>query len=163
MLQAWFSTSILLFASELPSAPASSPSVQVTSEGIPAMPESSVQALMQLTQEFEELANTCLLVLHLEVSYWTWYVAACLYKNCVHATLFGRPLGKAGDKHSCVLYCMLLNIKDVTVLTGSQNLSVDSCWYLDLTCMPGVAEGSETCFIVSLRGQFPLAWILVLF
>jgi len=69
MLQAWFSTSILLFASELPSAPASSPSVHVTSEGIPAMPESSVQALMQLTQEFEELANTCLLVLHLEVSY----------------------------------------------------------------------------------------------
>lgn len=64
---AWFSTSILLFASELPSAPASSPSVQVTSEGIPAMPESSVQALMQLAQEFEELANTCLLVLHLEV------------------------------------------------------------------------------------------------
>jgi len=103
MLQAWFSTSILLFASELPSAPASSPSVQVTSEGIPAMPESSVQALMQLTQEFEELANTCLLVLHLEVSYWTRYVVACLYGNCVHATLFGRPLGEAGDKHSCVL------------------------------------------------------------
>jgi len=91
------------------------------------MPESSVQALMQLTQEFEELANTCLLVLHLEVSYWTRYVAACLYKNRVHATLFGRPLGEAGDKHSHVLYCMLLNIKDVTVLTGSQSLSIDSC------------------------------------
>jgi hypothetical protein len=100
MLQAWFSTSILLFASELPSAPASSPSVQVTSEGIPAMPESSVQALMQLTQEFEELANTCLLVLHLEVSYWTRYVATCLNENCVHATFFGRPLGEARDKHS---------------------------------------------------------------
>jgi len=69
VLQEWFSTSILLFASELPSAPASSPSVQITSEGIPAMPESSVQALMLLAQEFEELANTCLLVLHLEVSY----------------------------------------------------------------------------------------------
>ncbi|XP_069698515.1 exocyst complex component 4 isoform X1 [Periplaneta americana] len=63
----WFSTSILLFASELPRAPASSPHVQLTSEGIPAMPESSVQALMQLAKEFEELANTCLLVLHLEV------------------------------------------------------------------------------------------------
>ncbi|XP_021936020.1 exocyst complex component 4 isoform X2 [Zootermopsis nevadensis] len=63
----WFSTSILLFASELPSAPASSPRVHVASVGIPAMPETSVRALMQLAQEFEELANTCLLVLHLEV------------------------------------------------------------------------------------------------
>ncbi|KAJ9597949.1 hypothetical protein L9F63_011188 [Diploptera punctata] len=63
----WFATSILLFASELPRASASSPRVQVTTEGIPAMPESSVQALMQLAQEFEDLANTCLLVLHLEV------------------------------------------------------------------------------------------------
>ncbi|PNF38735.1 Exocyst complex component 4 [Cryptotermes secundus] len=63
----WFSTSILLFASELPRASATSPGIQVSSEGIPAMPESSVKALMQLAQEFEELANTCLLVLHLEV------------------------------------------------------------------------------------------------
>jgi ribose/xylose/arabinose/galactoside ABC-type transport system permease subunit len=102
MLQAWFSTSILLFASDLPSVSASSPGVQVTSEGISALPESSVQALMQLTQEFEELANTCLLVLHLEVSYWTMCVAACRYKNYVHATFFGRPLVGAGDKHSCV-------------------------------------------------------------
>ena len=67
ILQEWFATSILLFASELPRASASSPRVQVTTEGIPAMPETSVQALMQLAQEFEELANTCLLVLHLEV------------------------------------------------------------------------------------------------
>jgi hypothetical protein len=75
LMQEWFSTSILLFASELPSAPASSPSVHVASVGIPAMPETSVQALMQLAQEFEELANTCLLVLHLEVSCWMRYVA----------------------------------------------------------------------------------------
>ncbi|CAG2059751.1 unnamed protein product, partial [Timema podura] len=63
----WFSSSILMFASELPRSIASSPSIVVTSEGIPAMPESTVNSLLQLGQEFEELANTCLLVLHLEV------------------------------------------------------------------------------------------------
>nr|CAD7203089.1 unnamed protein product [Timema douglasi] len=63
----WFSSSILMFASELPRSIASSPSILVTSEGIPAMPESTVNSLLQLGQEFEELANTCLLVLHLEV------------------------------------------------------------------------------------------------
>nr|CAD7589281.1 unnamed protein product [Timema genevievae] len=63
----WFSSSILMFASELPRSIASSPSIMVTSEGIPAMPESTVNSLLQLGQEFEELANTCLLVLHLEV------------------------------------------------------------------------------------------------
>ncbi|XP_075221866.1 exocyst complex component secretory 8 [Lycorma delicatula] len=36
-------------------------------DGIPAVPESSVQPLEQLAVAFEELANTCLLVLHLEV------------------------------------------------------------------------------------------------
>nr|CAD7403523.1 unnamed protein product [Timema cristinae] len=64
----WFSSSILMFASELPRSIASSPSILVTSEGIPAMPESTVNSLLQLGQEFEELANTCLLVLHLEVN-----------------------------------------------------------------------------------------------
>jgi hypothetical protein len=63
------------------------------------MPESSVQALMQLAQEFEELANTCLLVLHLEVRYivvtGTHLQYACHLKwlsrtFCVHATLFGE-------------------------------------------------------------------------
>lgn len=37
-------------------------------DGIPALPESTVIALENLAHEFEELANTCLLVLHLEVS-----------------------------------------------------------------------------------------------
>ena len=37
-------------------------------DGIPALPEVTVIALENLAHAFEELANTCLLVLHLEVS-----------------------------------------------------------------------------------------------
>lgn len=115
LLQEWFSTSILLFASELPSAPASSPSVHVTSVGIPPMPEASVQALMQLAQEFEELANTCLLVLHLEVSCLvrcvaavSLYFALCTSPQgtfqilCVCPTCISKLLGEAQHKQACV-------------------------------------------------------------
>lgn len=120
LLQEWFSTSVLLFASELPRASATSPGIQVSSEGIPAMPESSVQALMQLAQEFEELANTCLLVLHLEVRYMavtsTHLRYACHLRELartfsVHATLFGELLVEANDKHACIFHFVLLNMK----------------------------------------------------
>ncbi|KAK7863550.1 hypothetical protein R5R35_011175 [Gryllus longicercus] len=63
----WFACSVQLFASHLPRGDVPSPHVQTNEAGIPALPESSVQALDQLAVEFEELANTCLLVLHLEV------------------------------------------------------------------------------------------------
>ncbi|XP_063222641.1 exocyst complex component 4 [Bacillus rossius redtenbacheri] len=66
----WFSMSLLKFAMELPGAGSSAspgPNVVVTPESVPLMPESAVDGLFQLAQEFEELANTCLLVLHLEV------------------------------------------------------------------------------------------------
>ncbi|XP_067012482.2 exocyst complex component 4 isoform X2 [Anabrus simplex] len=63
----WFASSVQLFATHLPRGDSSSPVVHVGPNGIPALPEAAVQALDQLAMEFEELANTCLLVLHLEV------------------------------------------------------------------------------------------------
>jgi hypothetical protein len=38
-------------------------------------------------------------------------VAACRYKNYVHATFFGRPLVGAGDKHSCVYIVCFLTLR----------------------------------------------------
>ncbi len=37
------------------------------SESLLALPESNVQTLLELAKDFEDLADTCLLVLHLEV------------------------------------------------------------------------------------------------
>lgn len=39
------------------------------SYSVPSMPDSLVQSLEQIAEEFDELANTCILVLHLEVIY----------------------------------------------------------------------------------------------
>uniref|UniRef100_A0A1B6IHW9 Exocyst complex component Sec8 n=1 Tax=Homalodisca liturata TaxID=320908 RepID=A0A1B6IHW9_9HEMI len=72
----WFSWRIVQFTSQLQRTRSSQqhqssgniPSISVTNaDGIPAVPEGTVIALENLAHEFEELANTCLLVLHLEV------------------------------------------------------------------------------------------------
>lgn len=58
----WFSLSIRSFVFELRQAKHSG-----DSQGLPPMPEALVESLHQLAVEFDELANTCILVLHLEV------------------------------------------------------------------------------------------------
>uniref|UniRef100_A0A1B6EHB1 Exocyst complex component Sec8 n=3 Tax=Clastoptera arizonana TaxID=38151 RepID=A0A1B6EHB1_9HEMI len=74
----WFSKSIYHFTSQLqrsqtpnqrtPKTHNNVPTISVLNvDGIPALPEGSVISLENLAHEFEELANTCLLVLHLEV------------------------------------------------------------------------------------------------
>lgn len=79
MSQEWFSRRVVQFTSQLQrslstnqvgASSDSVPSICVTNaDGIPAVPEGTVIALENLAHEFEELANTCLLVLHLEVRY----------------------------------------------------------------------------------------------
>jgi len=69
----WFSWRITQFTNQLHQGRQSHhlspsvPSISVTSTDVPAVPEGTVIALENLAHEFEELANTCLLVLHLEV------------------------------------------------------------------------------------------------
>lgn len=58
----WFSLSIRSFVFELRQAKYSG-----DSQGLPPMPDALVESLHQLATEFDELANTCILVLHLEV------------------------------------------------------------------------------------------------
>lgn len=75
-VQEWFSWRIVQFTSHLQrqnrshhsTSHANVPVISVTNvDGSPAVPEGTVIALENLAHEFEELANTCLLVLHLEV------------------------------------------------------------------------------------------------
>lgn len=62
----WFGTRILAFASELRREPNLSPGA--AGDRPPPVSNSTLQNLTSIGQDFDELANTCLLVLHLEVS-----------------------------------------------------------------------------------------------
>ncbi|CAL4123115.1 unnamed protein product, partial [Meganyctiphanes norvegica] len=61
----WFGSCIVKFATSLP-VKSTAGSIIVSGE-IPPVSDSSVQTLTSLAKDFEELAHTCLLVLHLEV------------------------------------------------------------------------------------------------
>lgn len=61
----WFGTRILSFASELRREPNLSPGA--AGDRPPPVSNSTLQNLTSIGQDFDELANTCLLVLHLEV------------------------------------------------------------------------------------------------
>jgi hypothetical protein len=78
---------------------------------------------MQLAQEFEELANTCLLVLHLEVRYialtsihlhYVCHLEELARTFSVHATRFDELFDESYDKHACtsILHFILLNMKE---------------------------------------------------
>ena len=61
----WFGSCIIKFATSLPVK--STSSVVVVAGESPPVTDSSVVTLTSLAKDFEELAHTCLLVLHLEV------------------------------------------------------------------------------------------------
>nr|XP_045594627.1 exocyst complex component 4-like isoform X1 [Procambarus clarkii] len=61
----WFGSCIVKFATSLPKKSTSS-GIMVSGE-VPPVSDASVQTLTSLAKDFEELAHTCLLVLHLEV------------------------------------------------------------------------------------------------
>ncbi|XP_042242487.1 exocyst complex component 4-like isoform X2 [Homarus americanus] len=61
----WFGSCIVKFATSLPVKSTSS-GIMVSGE-VPPVSDASVQTLTSLAKDFEELAHTCLLVLHLEV------------------------------------------------------------------------------------------------
>merc|ERR1719187_2168751 len=77
----WFAHSVLTFASSL------------TGKGqTPALPENTVQTLISLAKEFEELADICLLVLHLEVRVHCFYYLLPLWRGPGGAAQFsGGP------------------------------------------------------------------------
>lgn len=64
----WFSVRILQFASDLRHEPSLSPN-NGSGDKPPPVSGPTLQNLTSIGQDFDELANTCLLVLHLEVSY----------------------------------------------------------------------------------------------
>ncbi|GJQ74842.1 hypothetical protein Trydic_g21678 [Trypoxylus dichotomus] len=62
----WFSVRMLQFASEFRHEPTLSPSAN-NGLHVEAVPPATLQQLTSIAQDFDELANTCLLLLHLEV------------------------------------------------------------------------------------------------
>lgn len=64
----WFSVRILQFASNLRHEPSLSPNNNGSGDKPPPVTAASLQTLTSIGQDFDELANTCLLVLHLEVT-----------------------------------------------------------------------------------------------
>ncbi|KAK9744568.1 hypothetical protein QE152_g7591 [Popillia japonica] len=62
----WFSVRMLQFASEFRHEPSLSPSAN-SGLHIEAVPPAILQQLTSIAQDYDELANTCLLLLHLEV------------------------------------------------------------------------------------------------
>lgn len=60
----WFSLSIRSLIKELRQ---TNHDRNVDSNTLPPMPDALVQCLEQVAEEYDELANTCILVLHLEV------------------------------------------------------------------------------------------------
>ncbi|XP_049784437.1 exocyst complex component 4 isoform X1 [Schistocerca cancellata] len=87
----WFSSSVMSFAEELLHSSSVSNHSATTLDQLPPLPESSVQCLLQLAKEFEELANTCLLVLHLEVR------VQCFHYLLPQADTFNRFAGGGMD------------------------------------------------------------------
>lgn len=62
----WFSLSIRSLIKELRQ---TNHERNVDSNTLPPMPDPLVQCLEQVAEEYDELANTCILVLHLEVNF----------------------------------------------------------------------------------------------
>lgn len=65
----WFASRISAFADSLPKQQSglAPPSQIKNKDDISPVPEAMIESLMKLSKEFEDLADTCLLVLHLEV------------------------------------------------------------------------------------------------
>ena len=77
----WFATSVLKFARGLPTG-SSATSV------VPPLPETTINTLISLAKEFEELGDVCLLVLHLEVRVHCFYYLMPLWRGGPGPTQF---------------------------------------------------------------------------
>ena len=81
----WFAQSVLKFARSLPTG-SSKASSQLSV--VPPLPETTINTLISLAKEFEELADVCLLVLHLEVRVHCFYYLMPLWRGGPGPTQF---------------------------------------------------------------------------
>ncbi|XP_070541139.1 exocyst complex component 4-like isoform X2 [Ptychodera flava] len=63
----WFTGKVQSLASQLSNSPAVIMAIENRPSDIPVLPESSLNSLVTLAKEFQDMAETCLLVLHLEI------------------------------------------------------------------------------------------------
>lgn len=81
----WFSNNILTLANGFKSSNASKVG------DFPRLPDNSVQTLISLAREFEELSDTCLLVLHLEVRVHCFHYLHSIWRGPAGAQFCGGP------------------------------------------------------------------------
>ena len=80
----WFSKAILELSSTFRA-------MNARLGALPKLPENSIQTLTSLAREFEELSDTCLLVLHLEVRVHCFHYLHSIWKGSAGAQLAGGP------------------------------------------------------------------------
>jgi len=87
----WFAQSVLKFARGLPTG-SSNLSTGSKISVVPPLPETTINTLISLAKEFEELGDVCLLVLHLEVRVHCFYYLMPLWRGGLGPTQFSGGL-----------------------------------------------------------------------
>merc|ERR1712059_108281 len=77
----WFAQSVLKFARGLPTGSGVTSASGKMVGVVPPLPETTINTLIALAKEFEELADICLLVLHLEVRVHCFYYLLPLWRG----------------------------------------------------------------------------------
>ncbi len=94
--------------------------------GGPKLPDNSVQTLMALAREFEELSSTCLLVLHLEVRVHCFHYLHTMWKGAAGAQFSGGPDSTEPNAQVTKLTRDLLSIEEAL----SNSLQERKIWYI---------------------------------
>ena len=87
----WFAQSVLKFARSLPTGSTNLGNTNKISV-VPPLPETTINTLISLAKEFEELGDVCLLVLHLEVRVHCFYYLMPLWRGGPGPTQFSGGL-----------------------------------------------------------------------
>merc|ERR1712227_654594 len=87
----WFAQSVLKFARSLPTGSTNVGNSNKISV-VPPLPETTINTLISLAKEFEELGDVCLLVLHLEVGVHCFYYLMPLWRGGPGPTQFSGGL-----------------------------------------------------------------------
>ena len=102
----WFAKSILSLAKEFHN------SNSVAIGNLPKLPENSVQTLISLAKEFEDLSSTCLLVLHLEVRVHCFHYLHPIWRGSAGAQFHGGQDSTDPNTEVIKLTKDLLQIED---------------------------------------------------
>ena len=106
LIQDWFARNILALARDFHNSNAAAIG------NLPKLPENSVQTLISLAREFEDLSSTCLLVLHLEVRVHCFHYLHPIWRGSAGAQFPGGQASPDPNSEVTKLTKDLLQIED---------------------------------------------------